>query len=368
MGVLKNLRNVLPLPRNWKDDEHHFGLRVNDAITELFAKDDKLDKKDEEIDQKIADLEDDVSDLNDVVDDLEDDVSDLQTDKLDKSQAQETFPNLTVASISSSSMLIPQGADLDTYETPGTYVCSSGTDAATMSNVPPGVIANFKLIVNRNTGNGNPNWYGCQIVQSNDLIHIRKHQDTSYGTWEQIGYTNVADTWAEFLAKAKARAEITFTFFGNTTVTNKLCGRSQKSYGTCVYSNGYLLWNLKTYDDYSYYGWWKESDDSIKVHPIQVPNGLVTNVYEKTGVTIPDNSAFTINLSSDVPSGWSIYAVHVEVKYNETTWYSLPYINDGLTKGVFVRKVENNIITLRCSDSGWGSNNRVRIIAHMKRL
>lgn len=36
--MLKNLRNVLPLPRSWKDEEHHFGMRVNDAITELLAR------------------------------------------------------------------------------------------------------------------------------------------------------------------------------------------------------------------------------------------------------------------------------------------------------------------------------------------
>jgi len=34
--MLKNLRNILPLPRGWKDDELRFGTRLNDAVTELL--------------------------------------------------------------------------------------------------------------------------------------------------------------------------------------------------------------------------------------------------------------------------------------------------------------------------------------------
>lgn len=43
-------------------------------------------------------------------------------------------------------MAIPNSSDLNTYTTPGVYYCSSGTDAATLTNVP-NTSSGFKLIV-----------------------------------------------------------------------------------------------------------------------------------------------------------------------------------------------------------------------------
>ena len=36
MGVIKNLRSILPIPRSWQGEEQKFGIRISDAITELF--------------------------------------------------------------------------------------------------------------------------------------------------------------------------------------------------------------------------------------------------------------------------------------------------------------------------------------------
>lgn len=349
MGVLKNLRNVLPLPRNWKDEEHHFGLRVNDAITELFANDGKLNKRDDETDLKIEDLANDVSAL-------EDDVAELEASKLNKSTAQNTFPNLTVASIDpDGSPLMPQGADLDDYDIPGTYICVSGTYAATMSNVPPGVSTNFKLIVNRNTESSS-GWWGCQIVLANEHIHIRSHADQSYSKWQRISWTINTDTWSDFLAKAKDNQDIAFTFFANDTITNTLCGISVKSYGTCMYSNGYLLWNLCTYNDHAYYGWYKDADNTKKVYIVNKQNNTgVIEYYTKTGVSIPNNASFTVDLSSNIPPGYALWDANVQVLYGGTTYYHLPYISNAMDKGMWITQILNNTISIRCSDSGWGT-------------
>lgn len=79
---------------------------------------------------------------------------------------------------------ITDNSDLNDYTTPGTYYCANGASAGTMSNVPSGVSAGFKLVVYYKGSNANIN----QELYPNgtDDFYIRYQQGGTWGGWKRV--------------------------------------------------------------------------------------------------------------------------------------------------------------------------------------
>lgn len=79
---------------------------------------------------------------------------------------------------------IPNNSDLNDYTTPGTYYCANATVAATLSNIPNGVAAGFKLVVYYKGGVGNIN----QELYPNggENFYIRYNQSGSWYGWKRV--------------------------------------------------------------------------------------------------------------------------------------------------------------------------------------
>ena len=79
---------------------------------------------------------------------------------------------------------IPDNSDLNNYTTPGTYYCSDGTSAATMSNVPSGVSAGFKLVVYYKAGF---TYINQELYpHGGERIYIRYQQSSVWQSWKRL--------------------------------------------------------------------------------------------------------------------------------------------------------------------------------------
>ena len=98
---------------------------------------------------------------------------------------------------------ISSGADLNEFETSGTYYCESAAIAGSLSNTPY-TGGNFRLFVIVNTGTeglGN-SWWGTQILFTGNAlngIYTRGHSNTSWTSWRRANpiIRNTKDNNAE---------------------------------------------------------------------------------------------------------------------------------------------------------------------------
>lgn len=88
--------------------------------------------------------------------------------------------------ISTSAIALPNGADLNDYSEPGTYLCYSATVAASLLNCPF-TASNFKLVVNHSTGNS----YLQQYIFSgtDQTIYVRGKSGTNWTAWKKVAYS-----------------------------------------------------------------------------------------------------------------------------------------------------------------------------------
>ncbi len=84
---------------------------------------------------------------------------------------------------------IPNGSDLDTYTTPGSYAISSGTNAASMSNIPYAG-ANCKLeVLSLGYASGM-----MQVLTFGDLVchqYMRRYYNSAWGEWRRVVTDNM---------------------------------------------------------------------------------------------------------------------------------------------------------------------------------
>lgn len=83
---------------------------------------------------------------------------------------------------------IPSGADLNTYMTPGTYVCTNSTIFDSLVNTPDMIndSGNAKLIVNINSGNSTSGYYGHQILLRGISVWMRFLTASNWQTWKCV--------------------------------------------------------------------------------------------------------------------------------------------------------------------------------------
>ena len=103
---------------------------------------------------------------------------------------------LTVSDISGAARVttgttIPNGSDLDTYTTVGSYAISSGTNAASMSNIPYAG-ANCKLeVLSLGYASGM-----MQVLTFGDLVchqYMRRYYNSAWGEWRRVVTDNMFD-------------------------------------------------------------------------------------------------------------------------------------------------------------------------------
>ena len=86
--------------------------------------------------------------------------------------------------------LIPNGSNLNTYTTPGSYYCPSGADAATMQNTPY-TSGNFRLDVYQ-CGSGESTYFvQAVLTSSGQTLFMRECANGTFGAWRR--YLDSAD-------------------------------------------------------------------------------------------------------------------------------------------------------------------------------
>lgn len=100
---------------------------------------------------------------------------------------------LKLVTLAPSTFTIPQGANVNSYITPGVYCCPSADIAATLSNCPFTTGA-FVLTVRAvaDTTTVTQTIEGCSLT-SNCLVYHRAYIDGSFGEWIEGGGGGVAD-------------------------------------------------------------------------------------------------------------------------------------------------------------------------------
>lgn len=67
-------------------------------------------------------------------------------------------------------------------------------------------------------------------------------------------------------------------------------------------------------------------------------------------------SSITLDLSSYVPTGYTIYNAIVSVK-SGNSWYNLPNFDNSASKYLILERVGTNSLILKNTDTGWGTTN-----------
>ena len=78
---------------------------------------------------------------------------------------------------------IPVNSDMDDYTTPGTYYCSSNSDAATLSNLPPNFARAFKLVVYAKNNSTNVNQ---ELHPNNSALCYIRSKATTWDSWKRV--------------------------------------------------------------------------------------------------------------------------------------------------------------------------------------
>ena len=102
----------------------------------------------------------------------------------------------------------------------------------------------------------------------------------------------------------------------------------------------------------------ESNENAIDEINTRLDGTLVVKEYTKQDIVFADNSQITIDLSNDIPSGYTLESVLVDVIYKtETpvTHWALPYLSEDCTKGMWVRRVKDNKVIIRNSSTGWGT-------------
>ena len=78
-----------------------------------------------------------------------------------------------------------------------------------------------------------------------------------------------------------------------------------------------------------------------------------------------DPSSLTINLTADMPSGYTFWGADIYVQ-DGTADYKLPWFNPTLTQALWVDRYTGPVVYLKNTSSGWGTTN-LYIIAFLQK-
>lgn len=95
------------------------------------------------------------------------------------------------------STVIPDNSDINTYRTPGTYIITNNTHAATMTNLPLN-IAGKLIVINITSSNSLTQWYIFNNAETNARVWTRYYINGTWTNWQynlqSTNFNNVADT------------------------------------------------------------------------------------------------------------------------------------------------------------------------------
>ena len=146
--------------------------------------------------------------------------------------ARVVYDNSLTKGIGEGNTIIPDGADLNDYLTPGVYTCFSSVSAETLSNCPHKE-SNFKLFVNKNTGE-ETGFYGYQMIVGSKFSIIFKpcvyyrsiggdKANLTYSKWQRLCSTSVADVPVTDIVPADTTTFVNFAGNCNYCVKNGIC-------------------------------------------------------------------------------------------------------------------------------------------------